>query len=101
MRISQYNRFSEAQTERIVEVLKGIAHPLRFRIVVFLCQKGRTVTEMTEFLDARQSLVSQHLAQLRLIGLVEVNRDGPRQEYTLKEAMLGDLIHCLKGCKAR
>jgi len=91
---------SEVKTMRIVEVLKGIAHPLRLRIVVLLCEENRSVTEMTEILEVSQSLISQHLSVMRLSGLVEVDQTEGRR-YKLKELMLHDLVSCLGSCKAR
>jgi DNA-binding transcriptional ArsR family regulator len=99
--MSDIVKYSEEQTTRVVEVLKGVAHPIRFRIVVLLCDEERTVTEMMEILGARQSLISQHLAILRLTGLVEVDNCSGRNRYRLREPMLRNLISCLSSCQAR
>ena len=80
-------------------ILKGLAHPLRLRIIGMLCEREHTVTEMTEQLDTRQSLVSQHLSPLRLLGLVKVDRRGSRAYYSLGEPRLKNLMDCLTGCE--
>jgi len=84
---------------RMVEVLKGIAHPVRLGVVVMLCERDRTVTEMTEALGVRQSMVSQHLAPLRLLGLVAVDRTGGFSKYSLQEPLLRNMVDCLMSCK--
>jgi ArsR family transcriptional regulator, arsenate/arsenite/antimonite-responsive transcriptional repressor / arsenate reductase (thioredoxin) len=47
-----------------------IAHPVRWRLLGELVRSDRTVRELTERLDASQSLVSYHLTQLGAGGLV-------------------------------
>ena len=89
---------SERATE-LADILKGVAHPLRLRIVSLLCEQEHTVTELTEKLGARQSLVSQHLAPLRMLGLVQVDRSGGRATYSLAEPRLRTLVDCLLGCR--
>jgi len=88
-----------SRADELAGVLKGIAHPLRLRIITLLCERDHTVTELTETLEARQSLVSQHLAPLRLLGLVTVDRSGGRATYSLGEPRLRTLVDCLMGCR--
>ncbi|MBM4353165.1 MAG: helix-turn-helix transcriptional regulator [Deltaproteobacteria bacterium] len=91
----------EERAERLAEVLKGIAHPLRLRLVAALCKGDHTVTDLTEKLGVRQSAVSQHLAPLRLLGLVSVDRTGGKATYSLAEPHLRNLVDCLLGCRNR
>ena len=84
--------------DRMVEVLKGLAHPTRLGIVRALAMRERTVTELADALEVRQSAVSQHLAPLRLLRLVEVQRREGRSVYALAEPSLRDLLSCLTRC---
>jgi ArsR family transcriptional regulator len=94
-------RLSEARVERMAVVLKAISHPVRLRIVMLLCRRDIDVSGMVEKLGVRQSMVSQHLAQLRLTDLVAADRRGNRAMYTLKEPLLRDLVACLARCKRK
>lgn len=91
----------EDRAEKLAEVLRGMAHPLRLRMVAALCESDRTVTDLTAMLGVRQSAVSQHLAPLRLLGLVSVDRTGGKATYSLAEPHLRTLVDCLLGCRNR
>ncbi|MFH1438160.1 MAG: metalloregulator ArsR/SmtB family transcription factor [Pseudomonadota bacterium] len=90
---------SRERAEVLADVLKGIGHPARLRIVAALCRSRRNVGELAGLLGLRQSLVSQHLSLLRLHGLVASQKNGTSITYSLKEKRLKKLIECLAGCK--
>lgn len=59
------------------ELLKALAHPIRLCIVRGLLESGAcNVTTMHSCLDVPQSTVSQHLAKLRDLGIIEGERHG-------------------------
>jgi ArsR family transcriptional regulator len=72
-------------TELQAEVLKTLASPRRLQILHRLmaepCEVGRLATE----LGLSQPNVSQHLAVLRGVGLVEAERDGREARYRLTD----------------
>ena len=82
----------------LAEVLKGVAHPIRLRIVAALCERSHNVGELARRLHVRQSLVSQHLSLLRLHGLVSPKKNGTSTAYSLAEKRLRKLVQCLAGC---
>lgn len=90
---------SGERAEVLADVLKGIGHPARLRIVAALCRSSRNVGELAGLLGFRQAMVSQHLSLLRLHGLVASKKNGTRITYFLKEKRLKKLIECLAGCK--
>ena len=54
--------------------------------LMILCQLvggERSVNELADLLETRQSTISQHLALLRNDGLVQARRDGQTQFYSL------------------
>jgi DNA-binding transcriptional ArsR family regulator len=81
--------------------MKGLAHPTRLRIVSRLCRADATVTELCNELGVGQSLVSQHLSPLRMLGLVRVDRAGGKASYSLAEPRLRSLVDCLASCGSR
>ena len=52
---------------------------------------------MAELLNERQAAVSQHLAPLRMLGLVAVDRTGGTATYSLKEPLLRSLVNCFES----
>ena len=65
------------------ELLKALSHESRLLILCLLCEGEKSVTELEELLSLRQSSVSQHLARLRLDGLVQTKRNGKAIHYSL------------------
>ena len=62
--------------EAAVETLKLLADPTRLRIVWALLHGEHSVNELARHVGVRPTAVSQHLAKLRLSGLVRTRRDG-------------------------
>ncbi len=70
------------------KILKALAHPVRLQIIEILQAEGEAcVCHMEARLNQRQSYISQHLAKLREVGLVEDRREGLNVFYAL--AILG------------
>ncbi|NNU79244.1 helix-turn-helix transcriptional regulator [Halovulum dunhuangense] len=83
---------SEAEIEKIVsaatdasEFLKALGQESRLLILCYLLTGEKSVTELEQFLGARQAAVSQQLARLRLQGLVKARRDGKAIYYSLTD----------------
>lgn len=77
--------------------LRLVAHPLRWGLLRELVQSDRAVWELTQLMDAPQSLVSYHLRQLRAGELVSVRRssaDGRDRYYAI------DLAGCTEQLQA-
>lgn len=66
------------------EVLKALAHPIRLCIVQGLMESpGCNVSRMQQCLEIPQSTLSQHLAKLRNLGILESERNGVEVNYYL------------------
>ena len=48
--------------ERVANVLKAVAHPVRLQIVDILCNGRQSVGELSELVGQQQAIVSQHRA---------------------------------------
>jgi ArsR family transcriptional regulator len=91
---------SETTAERLSEILKAVAHPLRLRILALLCGEGEAhVNGLADRLRAPQPIVSQQLRILRARGLVAANRENGFARYRLAEPALRDLIGCMERCR--
>ncbi len=86
-------------------VLKALANRHRLLIICQLIEKERSVGELAELLQLRDSTVSQHLALLRKDGLVASRRDGQTIWYSIGSAAARELvgtlyrIYCAPECR--
>jgi DNA-binding transcriptional ArsR family regulator len=70
---------------RMAEILKSLGHPIRLRIIEILGEEGEAcVCHLEHVLGLRQAYISQQLARLREIGVVENRRNGLNIFYSLK-----------------
>ncbi len=87
------------RAERVAEVLKAVAHPLRIRIVALLCRGERHVNGLADDLATPQPIVSQQLRILRARGLVAATRENGFTRYRLAEPALRELVCCMERCE--
>lgn len=69
-----------------------LAEPTRLHLLWQLVQGPQTVTELTAGVGVPRTVVSQHLAKLRLSGLVDTRKDGRHVIYSLHDGHLVRLI---------
>lgn len=67
---------------------KALADPTRLRLLQRLAERSATVTELIDFVDLSQPLVSWHLRRLRAAGVVETKRSGREVICTLSREAL-------------
>ena len=67
---------SDAEFDAAAETLKMLADPTRLRVVWALLHGEHSVNDLAEHVGVRPTAVSQHLAKLRLSGLVRTRRAG-------------------------
>ncbi len=88
-----------ADFEKAASMLKAIGHPLRLAILQELVNnESRTVTELVGMSGLDQPLVSHHLAQMRLRGLLWAHKRGKEVHYSLREMHLTELLVCIGKC---
>jgi DNA-binding transcriptional ArsR family regulator len=81
---------------KIAELLKVLAHPVRLCIVRGLVDNGEcNVTYMQNCMDTPQSTISQHLQKLRSAGIVEGRRNGLEIYYRVSSDEVINLINIL------
>jgi ArsR family transcriptional regulator len=89
--LPQVKRVEEpvSDEERLVQMLKALGNPVRFRIMATLAERRTCITqEIVETTPLAQSTVSQHLKVLREAGLIEGEVEGPATCYCIDEAGL-------------
>jgi len=75
----------------VTETFAALAEPNRFRIVELLRVGARSVNEIGERLDIKQSQVSKHLRVLKEARLVEVEARAQQRLYGLRAEPLREL----------
>lgn len=68
-----------------VSLIRALASQQRLRIVHLLGERTMEVNELAGELGLAQATVSQHLAAMRSVGLVEAARDGRLVRYRLAD----------------
>lgn len=86
------HELSEADAERLAELMHALASPVRLRILSALRGGPITVTELTERLGLGQTTVSNHLRLLRHLSLVDGDRQGRHIYYSLFDEHVVDLL---------
>lgn len=74
--------------DNLIEMLKALAHPLRWRILTALVAGERNVGEIETATRISQPGLSQQLGVLRKAGLVETRKEAKLVFYTLASAQI-------------
>ena len=80
---------------------RALSDPLRLRILDRLRGGEHCVCELTDVLDACQSLLSFHLKVLKEAGLVTDRRDGRWMHYTVNATALAEIDSFLGALRRR
>jgi len=85
---SKTNKFTKSEVH-LSELAKALAHPARIRILNILFENNVCITgDIVELLPLSQSTVSQHLNELKKIGLIKGEIEGPKTCYCLDNSMV-------------
>jgi DNA-binding transcriptional ArsR family regulator len=84
-----------AEVARVAGRLRLLADPTRLKVLCALAQGESDVACLAELADAGVATVSQHLAKLRLAGIVRPERHGQHMVYELVDAGVRDLVRSL------
>ncbi len=91
---------SQEKLEKAAFILKTIAHPTRLAVIELLQQhKELTVSELVELTNCEQSLLSHHLSNMKLKGLLSCRKEGLNMYYSLKEKQLLSVLKCIDKCE--
>lgn len=100
--MSQKNQEKEISPEHQEEVreraslLKAISNPIRLCLVRQMYQHGPcNVSYFTSCMESSQSNISQHLARLRAMGIVDFKKEGQTVHYFIKDRTVEQLIKIL------
>lgn len=85
MGLTKTEEFTKTQND-IASLTKALGHPARIAIIQFLIkQKSCVCGDIVEELPLSQSTVSQHLKELKKVGLIKGDIEGPTVCYCIDE----------------
>ncbi|MCF7807019.1 MAG: metalloregulator ArsR/SmtB family transcription factor [Candidatus Marinimicrobia bacterium] len=88
MAIAKIDIFHTTDQE-LADIAKAMAHPARVQILRVLNDKDQCIVgDLVDLLPLSQSTVSQHLKELKRVGLIRGEIDGPRTCYCLNERVM-------------
>lgn len=76
----------------VADTFRLLADPTRVKILWSLLQGEQSVGALAGLVDASPTAVSQHLAKLRLAGLVNSRREGTFVHYSADDAHVRQLL---------
>ncbi|MBP7709719.1 MAG: winged helix-turn-helix transcriptional regulator [Rickettsiales bacterium] len=90
----------QKNSKKAEAMLKILANSKRLMILCYLVKTEKTVSELAALVKLSQSALSQHLAKMRALNLVETDKRGQEIFYRIEneevEAILSTLhlIYC-------
>lgn len=88
MAVAKTEKFSKTEIE-IAEIAKALAHPARIKILKILNKLNSCmVGSIVDLLPLSQSTVSQHLKELKRVGLIQGEIEGPKICYCINPKVM-------------
>lgn len=85
----------EGAADQASDLLKALSNRHRLLIICQLIDGERSVGDLAEFLNLRDSTVSQHLALLRKDGLVSARREAQTIFYSIASEPAREVLKTL------
>ncbi len=74
----------DARTERIASYAKALSHPARVAVMFFLASQDTCFFgDIEEVLPLQKATVSQHLSELKKVGLIQGEIQGQNTKYCI------------------
>ncbi len=77
------------------EILSALGNERRLLIMCHLLGGEYSVGKIADLVKLSQSALSQHLAKLRALNLVQTRRDGQTIYYTSNSSRAGSIVNAL------
>lgn len=83
------------------EVLKALSSPRRLEIIHLLAEGPQEVGRLAEAMGVSQPNVSQHLALMRAVGVVDFEREGREVRYRLVDPRILQACELMRNVLTR
>ncbi len=90
------NQIAKEDVLAASEGLKAIAHEIRLTVLCHLLQGPMTVSELLKATETEQTNLSKHLSKMRMLGVVETEKQGNFVQYRIANPDWGEVINALK-----
>jgi len=91
MGVTKTKQFTENQNRR-AELYKALGHPARIAIVEFLINHNSCVCgDIVDELPLSQSTISQHLKELKTVGIIKGDIEGAKTCYCIDAEVWSEL----------
>ena len=88
MAVSKAEEFTKTEN-KISELAKALSHPARIKILKILAQKNVCMCgDIVDLMPLAQATVSQHLKELKKVGFIEGEIEGPKICYCIDNSVL-------------
>ncbi len=84
----------------IAKFFRALGDPTRLRLLEFVLQEEKTVSECVEHVGLAQGRVSSHLSCLADCGFVTVRRDGRYAYYRVADPRVAELVLLARSLSA-
>ena len=109
MAVTKADQFNTVDIQ-LAEIAKALAHPARIRILKILTDMNVCMCgDIVDQLPLSQATVSQHLKELKRVGLIQGNVEGPKTCYCVDSTIIDKArelfsvlfakVCCGSGCK--
>ena len=108
---SKIEEFTQEES-RLADIAKALSHPARIKILKILAETNVCMCgEIVDLLPLAQATVSQHLKELKRVGLIEGEIEGPKTCYCLNTNTVNEVYlqiqnyfdninkECKRSCK--
>lgn len=86
--VNKSEKFDD-QLQEIARFAKAISHPARLAILQYLTEKRTCISgDISEYIPLSRSTVSQHLNELKKLGLIHGEIDGLKVNYCLCSSLI-------------
>jgi ArsR family transcriptional regulator len=89
-------KIPEDKVKAASQGLKAIAHELRLSVLCLLLEGPMCVHELMEATGSAQSNLSQHLSKMRMLGILDNEKQGQEVIYRIADPGFADLVQALK-----
>ena len=89
-------KLNEEQVETATEILKSMAHPIRMKILCYLMDGEKNVSEIEQQFGSTISNISQHLTVLRKANIINRRKEANFMFYSIKGESIQSLMESIK-----
>ena len=95
--IESFTMPEAVDVEQAAENLRILSDPTRMRILWALTQGESSVACLADLAGTSPTAISQHLAKLRLAGVVKARREGTFMYYTVVDPQVVRVLEAVLG----